>query len=333
MSRWLPPFKHLFQSIYLLVLGCLLVYAAAAMSLRHGGLSLPFSQWLLVFLLLALLIGAAAYPLARRMTRRLNHVQTSMAAFGRGDLRQRARVEGADEIAAVAQGFNEAAARIETLVGAHRRLLADASHELRTPLARMRLAIDLIEGDIEAGRRIELQRNLAELDELIEEILLASRLESMPAMVVEKIDLVALVAEEVAQYPGVQLELHEAELRSDFKGDSRLLRRMLRNLLENARRHGAPPVRVELQAKDGILCLRCRDAGNGVPPEDLERVFEPFHRGRFTGENRGFGLGLALVKQIAELHGGQVECARGEAPGCEFVVRLPHDKGAAELVA
>ncbi|MDZ4741250.1 MAG: histidine kinase dimerization/phospho-acceptor domain-containing protein, partial [Alphaproteobacteria bacterium] len=112
--------------------------------------------------------------------------------LGAGNLSVRVKVEGKDEIARVAESFNRAAARIEALVNSHKMLLANASHELRTPLTRLRMGIELLKGNAEPQRRAELEQDIAELDELIEEILLSSRLDSMARPVhTEDVDLLA----------------------------------------------------------------------------------------------------------------------------------------------
>src|SRR5262249_42872745 len=147
--------------------------------------------------------------------------------------------EGRDEVARLAGSFNRAAGRIEDLIGAHKALLANASHELRTPLARIRMAVELMKQDADAKRKAGLEQDIAELDALIDEILLASRLDAVKGLErVEDIDLLALAAEECARYESVELEGRPVVVR----GDPRLLRRLVRNLLENAKRHGAPPI-------------------------------------------------------------------------------------------
>ena len=250
--------------------------------------------------LLALAIGIGAYPVVRRLTRRLERLQQGVEALGAGTLSTRVPVEGNDEVARLAESFNRAAARIEELVGAHKTLLANASHELRTPLARIRMGIEFLKGGGDAARSRELERDIAELDELIEEILLASRLDAVIQNEHrEDVDLLALAAEECARYPTATLDGAPVTI----KGDARLLRRLLRNLLENAQRHGAPPVEVTLRARDATVELLVCDHGAGVPEAQRERVFEPFYR-YAGGEARGTGLGLALVRQIARRHGG-----------------------------
>jgi len=186
-------------------------------------------------------------------------------------------------------------------VGAHKALLANASHELRTPLARIRMALEL------GKDKREVERDIAELDALIDEVLLASRLDAVRSPErVEDVDLLALAAEEAARY-----ELEAQGVPVLVRGDPRLLRRMIRNLLENARRHGGPPIEIRVKDRE----LRVCDGGSGVPEADRERIFEPFYRR--SGASDGAGLGLALVRQIARRHGGEARCT-----GNCFVVEL-----------
>jgi two-component system, OmpR family, sensor histidine kinase RstB len=253
------------------------------------------------FLALALILVAIAvgtYPVVRRLTKRLERLQHGVEALGAGELSARVQVEGRDEVARLAESFNRSAARIEELLGAHKALLANASHELRTPLARIRMALEL------GKEQREIEQDIAELDALIDEILLASRLDATNSLeMVEDVDILALAAEEAARYD-LEVQGEPALMR----GDPRLLRRMIRNLLENARRHGAPPI--ELRVKKGEI--RVCDGGSGVPQEERERVFEPFY------SKQGIGLGLTLVRQIARRHGGEARCE-----GNCFYVTLP----------
>ena len=150
--------------------------------------------------LVAAVTGLAAYPVVRHLTRRLESLRRGVEAWGAGALDRRVAVEGKDEVAAVARTFNQAADRIERLVAAHRSLLANASHELRSPLARLRMAIDLYEQSASDERKSEIVRNLGELDGLVEEILLASRLDHGGRLeAAEAVDLLALTAEEGAR--------------------------------------------------------------------------------------------------------------------------------------
>ena len=274
---------------------------------------------LIIFLgLIALAVAACAYPVVRGLTRRIERLQAAVETLGSGNLGVRAKVEGRDEVARLAESFNQAAGRIEDLVGAHRLLLANASHELRTPLSRIRLALELYQETRDDKYKAQLQSDIAELDFLIDEVLLASRLDANVALhAAEDVDLLAVAAEECARYDNCTLDGGSAMVR----GDSRLLRRMVRNLLENARRHGAPPVRVSVRRVNAQAIVEVVDAGRGVPEGERERVFAPFHR---LGEAaQGTGLGLSLVRQIARAHGGDAVVApRPGTPSC-FRVTLP----------
>jgi len=280
----------------------------------------PASMLLLCLGILALAVGVGAYPIVRRLTKRLERLQLGVESLGSGDLAARVAVEGNDEVASLAQSFNRAAGRIEVLVGAHKNLLANASHELRTPLARIRLAVEMLKESADTRRRSGLEQDIAELDQLIDEVLLASRLDAVNGLDVdEEVDLIALAAEECSRYADAQLDGDPVHVR----GDPRLLRRLLRNLLENAQRHGAAPITVRITRDSERACIAVSDHGPGIPADERERVFEPFYRRRQPGPNIGAGLGLALVRQIARRHGGDVWCEPDAQTRSRFVVRLP----------
>ena len=276
-----------------------------------------------MLVLLAAVIGLVALPIVRQLSRRLERLQHGVESLGEGDLGARVAVEGRDEVARLAGSFNRAAGQIEQLVGAHRSLLANASHELRTPLARIRLAVELLKGGADARIKAGLEQDIAELDQLIDEILLASRLEAVSQSEPgEEIDLLALAAEECSRYDEVILE--GAPLL--IHGDPRLLRRLLRNLLENARRHGVPPTQVRVAREGATGVLTVWDGGPGPQPAEYERIFTPFYRrsdGRSgSRDSTGTGLGLALVRQIARRHGGDARCEPMADGRSSFVVTL-----------
>ncbi|MFL6835387.1 MAG: HAMP domain-containing protein, partial [Xanthobacteraceae bacterium] len=174
---------------------------------------------------IALVVALGARPVVRRLTGRLERLQRGVESLGAGDLGARVKVEGRDEVARLAQSFNQAAARIEGLVDAHKMLLANASHELRTPLTRIRLGLELAEAPSE--RKAQLAKDIAELDQLVDEILLVSRLDAAEQLdIEEEIDLAALAAEECARYDDCSVEATPVTVR----GDPTLLRRMIRNL-------------------------------------------------------------------------------------------------------
>lgn len=281
--------------------------------------------WMLALVGIAVTVGV--FPIIRRLLQRLEQLQRSVQRFGEGDLSVRVAEQGHDEVADLARQFNAAAARIETLVQSHKSLLANASHELRSPLTRIRMGLELMQGGAPSPAfRAEIERNIAELDQLVDEILLASRLDAGAADVgtVEPVDLVGLAVEE-----GVRVD---AELQVgdgapvEVPAVSKLLRRAVRNLLENARRYSQGDITLAVTREGPSAVLRVCDHGPGVPPAQRERIFEPFYRLPGASERSGgVGLGLALVRSIAQRHGGSVHCEDrpdGAAGAC-FVLSLP----------
>jgi signal transduction histidine kinase len=281
------------------------------------GISRPFFHLMLALLVAA--IGVAAYPIARQLTRRLERLQRGVESLGAGDLSSRVAVEGRDEVARLARSFNNAASQIEQLVRAHQALLANASHELRTPLSRIRMAVELLKSSADAKSKAGLEQDIAELDWLVDEILLASRLDAIQDIQAsEEIDLLALAAEECSRYDDVHLEGTAILVR----GDARLLRRLLRNLLENAKRHGVPPTQVRVTRADGAAVVTVWDDGPGPLESEFEQVFKPFYRSSSSRTGVGTGLGLALVRQIARRHGGDARCVTAGDGRHRFIVTL-----------
>ncbi|MCY1205237.1 Sensor protein RstB [compost metagenome] len=286
----------------------------------------PFGLgWMIALVGVAVALGV--YPIVRRITQRLETLQRGVQRWGEGDLSARVIEEGQDEVADLSKRFNASAERIEQLVRSHKSLLANASHELRSPLTRIRMGLELMGDQPSPAAREEISRNIGELDQLIDEILLASRLDASEADMgtIEAVDLTGLAAEECAQV-NAELDLAEGTDNATLTvpGVSRLLRRAIRNLLENARRYGAGEISVELGSAGGYATVRVNDRGPGVPATLRERIFEPFYRLPGASErNGGVGLGLALVKSIAERHGGSVRCEDRPGGGASFVICLP----------
>ena len=333
----------------------------------------PFGfGWMLFTVGLAVALGS--YPIIRRLTLRLESLQRGVERWGAGDLSTRLNAEGRDEVAFLARRFNHAAERIETLMDSHKSLLANASHELRSPLARIRMSLELLNDEaptLPAARgslppegaelarggpslrsaspsslaaRLEIKRSITELDQLIDEILLASRLDARQADAepFEAVDLTGLAAEECARIgadlsadlgPGGQTEAATPEITASshsltVQGSPRLLRRLIRNLLENARRYSTGAVSLELsQLRVGtqpLAVIQVHDRGPGVPADQREHIFEPFYRLPGASErDGGVGLGLALVKSISQRHGGSVRCESRPGGGASFIVELP----------
>lgn len=282
--------------------------------------------------LVAVAVALGTYPIVRRLTRRLESLQHSVEQWGEGNLSARAPETGHDEVGFLAARFNHAAQQVEALVKARdallasqKSLLANASHELRSPLTRIRMGLELMGAAPGSAAKEEIARNIAELDLLIEEILLASRLDARESDLgtIEPVDLVGLVAEECAraqttlalQVPGTELLV---------PGVGKLLRRAIRNLLENARRYAQGEATLTLRLDGGNAVIQVCDQGPGVPEAFRERIFEPFYRLPGASErDGGVGLGLALVQSIALRHGGSVICRDNPQGGACFEILLP----------
>jgi two-component system OmpR family sensor kinase len=181
------------------------------------------------------------------------------------------------------------------------------------------MGIELLAADGDSALHARISRDIRELDELIEELLLASRLsagESLESR--EEVELLALSAEE-----GARVGAQVSGIPTTMEGDPRTLRRMLRNLFENARRHGkATPIDAHVETNDaGMVRIVVSDTGPGVPEAERERIFTPFYRATRVAED-GSGLGLALVRQIARRHGGDARYLPREGGGSCFEITL-----------
>ena len=286
--------------------------------------------WLAVVLLVSL---ALIYPLSRSITRPIERLTAAAEAFGRGQLSARSGVKSDDEVGRLARSFDEMASRIEAARKAEKELLANVSHELRTPLARIHVALELIQApdDEVRGRLSVVGAELDELERLIADVLTTSRLElsqapiqraSIPAaQLVEKgrQRLLALEPERPVQaevQPGLQV-----------LADEPLLSRALDNLLDNARKYGGgpdSPIRVDARKEAGEAVIAVSDGGQGIPPDELERIFDPFYRGTTArARETGFGLGLALARRIVEAHGGTIRASNVPGGGARIEMRLP----------
>jgi signal transduction histidine kinase len=286
--------------------------------------------WLLVVLLVS---SALIYPLSRSITRPIERLTAAAEAFGRGNLSARSGVKSDDEVGTLARSFDEMAGRIQAARRAEKELLANVSHELRTPLARINVALELIQApDPNVRKRLSVVgEELEELERLIADVLTTSRLELAQApldrrqfsaaQLVEKgrQRVLALEPERPVQaqvQPGLQLIADES-----------LLSRALDNLLDNARKYGGGPrnpIQVEARQEDGEAVIAVSDGGEGIPPDELERIFDPFYRGTAArARQSGFGLGLALARRIVEAHGGTIRADNLPGSGARIEMRLP----------
>ncbi len=280
--------------------------------------------------LLALALWAAVFHGVRPL-RRLSR----LIAERRPQATEPLDVPGApSELRPVVDGLNGLFERINALLAAERRFTADAAHELRTPIAAIRTQAQVALAETEdTARRHALQATLAGCDRatrLVEQLLTLSRVEAGETPAQAKLDLSALVRQQVAELAPRALDRDQAiELQADalhtVLGDATLLAVLVRNLVDNALRYSpaGAQVQVSVQRLGERVRLQVEDSGPGLPPEALARLGERFYRVLGTGQD-GSGLGWSIVRRIAAVHGARVQAARSAAlGGLDVTVDLP----------
>jgi two-component system, OmpR family, sensor kinase len=311
--------------------GRLLGHVSVCQEHEHG------PRFLLPMLVAVVMLWGASGTIARRLVRPLSELSRVAHDIGRGQLKSRvhlSRRHGA-EFCVVGNVMNEMASRIEKQLADQRALLATVSHEIRTPLSRMRLLIEFAREKTEAnlarlhdaedplGELTELEREVTDIDVLVSDLLASSRVD-FTALTKTKLDAVevARTALDRAAIDAAKLALpSEPAL---FEGDATLVARAVSNLLENAKRHAGGVDSLRIETRPGFVAFIVDDLGPGFEPGDETRVFEPFYKRASPGSNgdESVGLGLALVKKIAEAHGGRVVAGNraegGARVGVEF---------------
>ncbi len=287
--------------------------------------------------LLLLFIGGlcgGVFLLVEPLRRRLAALARVTAAFGRGDLSARARRGPRDAIDDLGRSFNHMADEIQRLVAAQQGLLRMVSHELRTPMQRLHFNVERVRdaSDDEAREQAldRMARDLDELDELIEELLTYVRLKDQAPARSERVDAGPVVDDVCAGLsPLGGVVTMTVAARADeplpVAVEARSLRRAVSNLVTNALRHARARVVVRVERDGDGVRIDVDDDGPGVPPEAREQVFEPFRRldDARTRGTRGFGLGLAIVRRIAEQNGGTIVVLVSDLGGARFRLTLP----------
>jgi two-component system sensor histidine kinase MprB len=281
---------------------------------------------------LATAVGALGAKLASRTTlapvRQLTGAAEEIATTR--DLAHRvSAADGDDELARMASAFNTMLDALERSQSAQRRLVADASHELRTPLTALRTNMELFlragalpPADQEALRR-DLLGGLRELSVLVDDLVEAAREEAPLEAERDGLDLAEVAELAVGQarrrHPGVRFDTGALEP-TPLLGDAHRLGRALANLLDNAARFSPPGTPVEVMLRDGVLAVS--DHGPGIDPADRPHVFDRFYRADTSRSQAGNGLGLAIVRAVAEAHGGRVRAETAAGGGARLVVDL-----------
>jgi two-component system sensor histidine kinase CpxA len=238
-----------------------------------------------------------------------------------------------DEVGTLARDFDAMAERIQELVTAKETLLRDVSHEFRSPLARIRMALALAErraGEASRPDLARIEREAERLDKLVGQVMTLTRLratDSRPRDIVRLDSLVGEVVEDARfEYPDGKLE-YSAPPAVSLRGDADGLKSAIENVVRNAMTYGdrTKPTEVRIDTRGDLATVRVLDRGPGVPPAELERIFEPFYRTDKSRDHRqdGQGIGLAITARVTELHGGKVTARNRAEGGLEIAIELP----------
>ncbi|WP_166268023.1 sensor histidine kinase [Marinobacter caseinilyticus] len=276
------------------------------------------------------IITLACWWVARRISQPLRHVETTAQAIAHGDLSQRVsqRIAGRhDEIGALAQAFNGMTEQLCTLLERQKHLLRDISHDLRTPLARQRIAIELAaDGQADPELMASILRQNERLEAMTSQILTLYRvlekggdIEREPVHLASVINRVLGDAADYAEHRQVDCHLTVSTRCQQLTvlGDAGLLQRALDNVLQNALDHTPPghTVSLSLSERQGRVLCDIADSGPGAPVASLAQLFEPFYRTDEARSGHGWGLGLAIAKDIMTAHDGSIGAVNGPKGG------------------
>ncbi|MBP1739372.1 MAG: histidine kinase [Deltaproteobacteria bacterium] len=288
--------------------------------------------------IIGVVIALLVMPVSRLISKPINELRRSAQRIAEGDLSHRATMRRKDEIGKLGRAFNHMADRLEKMIRGGRELTAHMSHELRTPLARIRIAEEMLREKLEQQNYRDLDRYLneiredvGELDDLIGRILMLSKLDlkekPLSFQRVNPVDLMQVLLSRLKP----ALDQKNLSLTTEFsfepplRGDPDALQTTFSNLLENATKYSPSGGRVivEIKAVGEEMEFLLTNTADKIPQEDLEKIFEPFHRAGAKKE-AGFGLGLAIAKKTVEAHGGTIEASNAEE-GFRIRIRLPRN--------
>lgn len=298
-------------------------------------LNLPRELWLQMAaaLVLAGAVGLSAWALLRPAWRDLRALQRTADALGAGRFDTPMPALDSRLFAPLGRGMRATLERLAAALAAQRELTGAVSHELRTPLARLRFALDALVDEDDTARRADAvaacERDIEELEALIDTSLTLARLD-MGAVAAVPVpgDLAALLDQEL-QGLAPLLEDKDVDTHWALPGpvnfDPRLLPYALRNAVRNAARHARSRIELSAWAEGDRVFVAVDDDGSGVPPQQREAVFQPFKRLEGERERRspGWGLGLAIVRRVAEAHGGQARMQSAPLGGARLLIDWP----------
>jgi len=293
---------------------------------RYG--SFHSARGALALFVTGLVLWTMSSRIARRLSRPMGELARVAEELGAGNFTARVRIperHRLGEAGALAVTMNDMAARIQRHLAEQRELLAAVSHELRTPLARVRLLTEMARDQGASAKTLDdLDREVMEMDALVGDLLASSRMDfaALSRRPLDAVESASRALERAGADP-TALVVERAGDESGpipFQGDATLLARALANLIDNARRHGGGVESLRVKRENGHVAFEVEDHGEGFVSGEEGRVFEPFYR---RSEQGSLGLGLSLVKRIAEAHGGRVYAENREAGGARVGLEVP----------
>jgi two-component system, OmpR family, sensor histidine kinase BaeS len=312
------------RSIKLKISIIIVLAIAVTAATSQIGFRLGWPVWIRPFVATAILMVLVQW-LAFGLTRPLREMETVASDMARGEHARRIVTESVDEIGRLAAAFNTMTAELEATDRLRRDLVANAAHELRTPIAALQATIEnAVDGITELDDRglAAMHAQVARLGRLVNDLLDLSRLEAGVAPLrigdAKVAELVDAALDAVAIDPPPAVLLTDSDLVARVDADR--IVQVLVNLLDNAARHGGDRIELAVTASAGMLRITVDDDGPGIAPGHERLIFERF--AQIDGGGGGSGLGLTIVRWIAELHGGSV-CAESRVAGARFVVELP----------
>ena len=274
----------------------------------------------------ALLTLFASLLEVRKVVQPLNRLSGAVKKISGGGNPPHIPEEGPDEIATLARTFNRMSSDLQQLSENRTVMIAGISHDLRTPLTRMGLAVEMLDQDSNPELIERIRHNLDTMNSLIRQFLQFSR--GVEGDCPVQLDLWQMIESLAAdlKLEGSELRLHRNDPPCVYFGDAVALERVLANLMKNAVQHSnGKPIDVDLHCKAEEVAIEIRDRGPGIPPEESQAVFRPFHRLGSAGAQAsgGSGLGLAIANQLAQKHGWKIELLPRDGGGTRARLSLP----------
>jgi len=281
-------------------------------------------RWVAAGALMGLLALGGAFALVWRINRPLRRLTAAVSLVGQGAAPPQLEDNGPAEIGALSRAFNQMAADLRTLDADRTLFLASVSHDLRTPLARLRLGVEMLDGQANSAMCAGMVQDIEHIDAVVGQFLAYVRDDECEAVATEgDLNRIVTVVAERYQSLGTPLSTHLRPL-PPLRLRATAMQRLLTNLADNALHYGGENIEIETAVEGERVVLRVLDRGPGIPDAQLEAMLQPFTRLESARSGGGgTGLGLAIVARIAKLHGGEVRLLNRDGGGLEARILLP----------